>query len=162
MTSVINSHKSNELTLSTSGLKTRILVNPQETKNVVFTAEKFDNFQTNTGVSRNHMVNMANFIRSSAGRKSIPASYTEHMSIKSKMLEDVYKEGIYEFDTDKGKKEKRPVVWADSEEHLRAVLQHRDQTGNEEIKLMADGGQGFFLEGHSSTSWTRKGITLAN
>ena len=36
------------------------------------------------------------------------------------------------------------MVWADAEELLEAVLAEREMVGNVTIKVMADGGQGFF------------------
>lgn len=38
----------------------------------------------------------------------------------------------------------RPVVWANAGEVLEAVLDNRNQISNCDIKIMADGGQGFF------------------
>lgn len=89
------------------------------------------------------MRKLANFIRSTAGRKSVPSGFEKHLSEKSKTLNDVYKEDVREFETDKEKIEKRPVVWADAEELLKAVLENKNQIGNFKIKVMADGGQGF-------------------
>lgn len=41
-------------------------------------------------------------------------------------------------------KKKRPVVWANAEELLEFVLQERQVIGYYIVKIMADGGQGFF------------------
>lgn len=98
------------------------------------------------GVSSNQMKKVTNFLRSNAGKQSVPAFYnTKHVE-NSRKLEHLYKEGVFDFDIGKNKmeKEKRPVVWADAEELLNAILEERGETGNVLIKVMADGGQGFF------------------
>ena len=71
------------------------------------------------------------------------------MSEKSKSLDFVYKTKILDFDTeDKRGKEKRPVIYANAEELVEAALDKRNLEGNYVInyviKVMADGGQGFF------------------
>ncbi|CAB0039994.1 unnamed protein product [Trichogramma brassicae] len=50
--------KDNDIILNTSGAKMRVILNPKPEQNVVFTAESLDNFQTATGVTRNHMNKM--------------------------------------------------------------------------------------------------------
>lgn len=47
------------------------------------------------------MKKLANFIRSSAGRKAVPSNHNQHMYEKPKMMENIYKEGLYEFETSK-------------------------------------------------------------
>lgn len=134
----------NETVLSTLGAKMRISINPKQKNDVIFEPDKLDNFQNNTGASLNQMKKLTNFLRSAAGKRSVPTYYAKHASEKSKTLEDVYKEGIFDFDTDNTTgKEKRPVVWADAEELLEAIINHRNLTGNIIVKVMADGGQGF-------------------
>jgi hypothetical protein len=52
---------------------------------------------------------------------------------------------LLDLDVDVGNKNtKRPVIWADAGELLEFVLQQRKETNNVFIKIMADGGQGFF------------------
>lgn len=134
-----------EVELNTHGRSRNITLTKKGEKNVIFLEEKLDNFQNVTGSSSNHMRKLANFIRSTVGRKSIPKNYQSHMSEKSKSLEDCYKTGEYEFDIKKGEpKQSRPVVWADSETLLEAVIRERNYIGNYLIKVMADGGQGSF------------------
>ena len=136
-----------ELSLSTSGRKLRIILNPTEKKDIKFNEESLDNFRNITGSSINKMKIITNFIRCKVGRKSIPPNYLDHMSEKSKILKDVYKHGTYEFDcSDENTsiKQKRPVVYADAEELLDAVIEERNLVGDVIIKVMADGGQGFF------------------
>ena len=68
------------------------------------------------------MKKVTNFIRCAIGKKSIPPNYINHLSSKSKILKDVYKNGFYEFDCEKSSpKQKRPFVYADAEELLDAV-----------------------------------------
>ncbi|KAJ8683950.1 hypothetical protein QAD02_019742 [Eretmocerus hayati] len=74
---------------------------------------------------------MANFIRCSAGRSSVPINYKQCVAEKSKLLENFYKQGYYEFDTGKDKKGMRPVIYADAEELLRSILNSRDEIGND-------------------------------
>lgn len=91
------------------------------------------------------MRKLTNFIRSNIGRKSVPKGYVNHMSEKSKILEDLYKISEFEFDIKKDKpKEKRIVVWGDCESLIESVIQKRKLIGNYLIKVMADGGQGSF------------------
>lgn len=113
----------------------------------MFSTESLDNFQVNTGASSRQMKKVTNFLRSNAGKHSVPAYYnTTHVNENSKKLENVYQSGIFEFEVGQktNVKEKRPVVWADSEELLQAVLKARNVNDGVEIKVMADGGQGFF------------------
>ena len=91
------------------------------------------------------MKKITNFVCSTAGRRSIPKNYFQHMSKNSKSLENVYTHDIFDFEiNNKNEKEKRPVIWANAEELLDSVLQKRNLVGNCLIKIMADGGQGFF------------------
>lgn len=97
------------------------------------------------GMSLKDVKKVTNFIRTKAGKKSIPINYIKHASQKAKQLEDVYHCGEFDFDIEKlPEKEKRPVVYADAETLLDAVLEAREEFGEFEIKLMADGGKGFF------------------
>lgn len=68
------------------------------------------------GMSLHQMQKVTNFIRTTAGKKSIPAYYRDHAFKKAKVLEEVYQCGSYDFDIEKQpEKEKRPVVYADAE-----------------------------------------------
>jgi hypothetical protein len=134
-----------ELNLSTKGRTARLVMNPSQQKQVVFPVESLDNYQVNSGASSSQMEKLTNFLRVNAGKQSVPAYYKEHVSEKAKTLQNLYKNYICEFDVeDKKEKENRTVVWADAEELLEAVLQERKETGSSVIKVMADGGQGFF------------------
>lgn len=133
-----------ELHLSTEGSKMRIDINPKKPKlETTFSTESLDSFQVNTASTYNEMKKLTNFLRCNVGRKSVPPFYEKHLSENSNALENIYKEGIDEFDTKNGK-EKMPVVWADAEELLEAVIEKRNLVGYVDVKLMADGGQGFF------------------
>lgn len=93
------------------------------------------------------MKKITNFIRTTAGKKSVPFYYRDHASQKAKVLEEIYQCGFADFDVEKkvpSQKEKRPVVYADAESLLSAVLEARNQYGEISIKIMADGGKGFF------------------
>ena len=64
---------------------------------------------------------------------------------KINLLADYYKSGTYKFEVEKiAVKEDRAVIWANAQELLEAVLEERNVIGNYSVKLMADGGQGFF------------------
>lgn len=109
------------------------------------------------GTSSNHMKKIANFLGCSGGRKWVFSDYTKYMSEKGRALEQLYKSGTFEFDIEKKtQKENRPVVSANVEELHQAVI-GRNSIGNHQIKMMVDGGQGFFkiclsiwLESYSS------------
>ncbi|KAL7297469.1 hypothetical protein TKK_0009839 [Trichogramma kaykai] len=92
------------------------------------------------------MNKMTNFIQTVAGRDCISTNYKGHMHRKSTLLEDVYKKGVYIFETERGTKESRPVVYANASKLLELIFENRDINTIEysKIKLMADGGQGFF------------------
>lgn len=156
--------KTSSMKLQTLGRSMTIDVNPKH-KQVFFSKEKLDNYQVNTFSSLNQMKKLTNFLRCSAGKKSVPVNYYSHASQKGKTLKDLYKTGYFEFDLSKkinkeesstekdGKqqklvktdlKEKRPVVWADAEELLDAVICHRQFVGDLDIKITADDGGGFF------------------
>lgn len=131
--------------LGTFGSKTSVVLNPIEKKQVKFSVESLENYQINTGATLNDMKKLNNFLRCTTGKKSVPSNITSHLSKKSKVLEHLYKDGIFEFDVEKvGGKVKRPVIWADAEEILETVLIERQVIGNYFVKVMADSGQGSF------------------
>ena len=91
------------------------------------------------------MNRLAKFIRHSAGRKSVPSNYSSHISERTKLLKDNYEISIFEFDTkNTSGKEKRPVIWTNAEKIVESVLEKRNFVDNYTIKVLADGGQGFF------------------
>jgi hypothetical protein len=93
------------------------------------------------------MSKLTNFLRSCGGRNVIPANYEykQHSGKRAKTFEHVYKISLLNLDVDVGNKNtKRPVIWADASKLLEFVLQQRNETNNVFIKIMADGGQGFF------------------
>lgn len=133
------------LNLATSGRQKRIIVNNSLKKDLSFKEENLDNLRVKLGVSQNQMKKITNFVRCNVGRKSIPANYNQHMSQASKVLKDLYKVSLYKFDCEKiSDKQERPVVYADAEELLDTIIEKRNFTGNCIVKVMADGGQGFF------------------
>ena len=93
----------------------------------------------------NGMKKLSNFIQSTAGRNAVPSHAIKTLSDRSKALQDLYTGGFYEFDIEQSSvKHKRPVIWADAEQLLEAVLTGSQIIGNYTVKVMADGGQGFF------------------
>ena len=90
------------------------------------------------------MRKLDSFLRYSAGRKSVPSHYKNHMKVKSQSLEGAFKLDIIQFEVRNDMKEERPVVWGDAEEPVDAVFDNRNFVGDYVIKIMADGGQGFF------------------
>ena len=120
-------------------------MNPTEKENIVFNPDSLDNFQTNIGASSNEIKKLTNMLRSTAGRKSVPAYYSQHVSERSRTLENICKSDEMKFDTESSVKENRPVVWADAEELVEAVVTKRNLIGMHKIKIMADsGGIAFF------------------
>ena len=139
-------HQAKELKLATGGPSATVLINPPSkiVKVPLFSENHLDNYKTNTGASLKEMETLTNFIRSCAGKKSVPSNYRLHASAKVKALSSFYKKSIYKFEINgKSSQENRPVVWADAEELVKAAVDHREIVGNAQIKVMADGGQGF-------------------
>lgn len=133
------------MNLKTGGRNSTVILNPLRKDPIFFSEDKLDNFIANTGISLNQMEKVTNFIRTTAGRNSVPTYYRDHASKKAKTLEDVYHGEIHDFDIEKvPDKEKRSVIYADASELLDAVLEARKQHDEVVIKLMADGGKGFF------------------
>ena len=87
-----------ETYLTSKGRTSRVILNPKHSENVCFDKEKLDNFQTKTGSTCNFMRKMCNFIRTGAGKKSIPTFYRKHSFHQSKLLEDIYKSKLEYFD----------------------------------------------------------------
>ena len=136
----------NEFLLNTAGSKARITVHMKKEKKIIFSDQSLDDFQAITASSTNCMKKLVNFIRSSAGRNSVPTNYNQHMYEKSNMVENIYTEGLYAFQADKEAIENRPVVYANATELLdilfeKPIIEHIEKT---KIKQMADGGQDFF------------------
>ena len=117
---------------NTFGKDTRLSINMKEQKKVEFTEQQLDNYQANTTTSGNGMIKLSNFLRSTAGRNSVPKFYKNHVSKKAKSLEELYNVEIFDFDTDKkgDVQSKRSVVYADAEELLESVLERRNVLGN--------------------------------
>lgn len=132
------------LTLRTQGRRKRIYLTEKKS-DVSFSFENLDNYHTDTACSARQMNRLAKFIRHSAGNKSVPHNYSSHISERTKLLEDNYEISTLEFDTKNTKgKEKRPVIWTNAEKIVTSILEKRNLVGNYTIKVMADGGQGFF------------------
>lgn len=145
-TKIEESDQKNEIMLDTLGPKARVSLNKKIEINVNFTAEILDNFQTTTGASNTYMRKITNFIRTSAGRQSVPANYVEHMRSRSNKMSHIYKDGIYEFEIESNKIENRPVIYANATEILKYIFDQRstEHIERSKIKIMADGGQKFF------------------
>lgn len=132
------------MSLSTAGHKLNIVLNATEQKNVKLTEESLDNFRVNNRTSAKEIQKFTNFVRANFGKNSVPAHYREHVSQKSKLLENLYRGDIKNFDCDdSGKMKLRPVVFADSEELLDTLLDLRKIIGKFFVKVQMDGGQGF-------------------
>lgn len=144
-TSKSSENKINEINLNTKGNTKKIMFGTCRNRNVAFSHESLDNFKVDTSSSTNHMRKLTNFIQSHTGRNTIPADYRTHASEKSKVLEDLYKIGEFDFDVEKSMlKQKRTVVYADAEELLESIVEKRQVIGHYQVKIMADGGQDFF------------------
>lgn len=136
-------HQIENLTLSTKGRKRQIyLKKPSDP--IKFSLEDLDTYQVHSGASGQQMKTLSSFIRTHAGRKSIPADYSTHIAERARILEDLYQYGEFDFEIEKSAvHQKRPVVWCNAEEILEEVIQRRTLIGNYVIKVMADGGQKF-------------------
>lgn len=134
-----------EVSLSTGGRPCRVMVNPTKKQNVEIPIENFENLRSNMNFSLETVKNIANFMRATVGKKSVPKFLVKQLAQQSKRLEDVYIKGSEYFDCDdKGPKKIRPFVYAVASELLDSVVAKRKLEGNITIKLMADHGQGFF------------------
>lgn len=87
------------------GAKGKNCVYSQQKKDVVFSAERLNNFQVNLGFRINRW-KVTNFLRSTKGKKAIPTKFNEHMCNKWELLADIYKQGEFDFETEKKIKEK--------------------------------------------------------
>jgi hypothetical protein len=111
------------------------------------------------------MKETTNFIRTVAGRKSIPINYLKHASDHLKSLDDLYSVEIRLFDTQKGQYF-LPVVFANAEKLAYRVMELRNfDIFNTHIKILIDGGKDFIKvsisifpkeNGSESLSSTRK------
>ncbi|KAJ6639211.1 hypothetical protein Bhyg_11953 [Pseudolycoriella hygida] len=123
------------MNLRTGGRPARLILNPKRKAPVCFSNETLDNFVTNLGISLRDMEKLRNFIRTKAGRKSVPSYCIRQASKKAKILKDVYQCRSFEFDIDElPEKETRPVVNADAETLLEAALEAREEYG--EVRLI--------------------------
>ncbi|CAH1101844.1 unnamed protein product [Psylliodes chrysocephalus] len=105
----------------------RVTLNKIIQKEIVFTSEGLDKFQSTTGAPQNQMNKMTNFIRSFAGRKSIPKNYKQHMREKSNSVKDIYENAICPFEAKEGMVN-RPVVYANTTNLINAIFERRNQT----------------------------------
>lgn len=132
------------LTVSTGGPKRKLYFN-KPVEQVRFSPESLNTYQVHSGSSGQQMKQLATFIRGTAGRKSIPANFSKQIAERANILKDFYKYDMFDFDVEKSDiPQKRPVVWCNSEEILEEVIVKRSLVGDYVIKIMADGGQGFF------------------
>ncbi|XP_043473381.1 uncharacterized protein LOC122505669 isoform X2 [Leptopilina heterotoma] len=143
-----NPNRKNNVNLqltNVSGPAMKIALYPTH-KKIEFSNEQFSNFQVNTGSSTNLMKKMADVVRRVVGRRSVSSNLAEHLSLKSTLLSDLYQHDVREFHVEgvKNTKEKRPVVFADAEAIVSKIIKLRNLIGDYHIKILADGGQGFF------------------
>ena len=90
------------------------------------------------------MKQVTHLLRSSA-KKSVPAHFSKHTSERSLLLDNLYHDCALKFDIEGSKeKEERPVIWANAEELLNAVIEKRNIIRNYCVKIVNDGGRGFF------------------
>ena len=139
------SYKNISVNLSTGGKPAKVTLNPATSKRAIFfSPDHLDNLQTNEGFSDRKMEKITNFIRTSAGKKSIPSNYRQHRQEKSKILLDCYKKDHFEFETSEGKSF-RPVIYADAMQLVERIIEERQTEGsNMNFKVVSDGGQNFF------------------
>ncbi|CAH0554824.1 unnamed protein product [Brassicogethes aeneus] len=143
----VETNNQSSIGLATLGRPSRIAINPppHAQKEIKFSYEKLSQFQKTTCLSNNKMELVTNFVRTCAGKKSVSSNFREKLREESKTLEPFYKCAELEFDvSDCKEKQKRKVIYADAESILEAVITHRQLIGSPKIKVMADGGQGFF------------------
>lgn len=91
------------------------------------------------------MRKLTKLIHKEVGRKGTPSSYREICSENSNTSSKYYNTCQFEFDIEKSNlKQMRHVVYANAEELVNAVVDKRNLIVFYQIKIMADGGQGFF------------------
>lgn len=139
-------YKNVPVNLTTGGRKATVILNPTPNRSSPFFSEEhLDNLQTNEGFSGRQMEKITNFIRSSAGKKSIPSHYRQHRREKSKVLSECYNIGNFEMETTTAGKLPRPVVYADASQIFDKIVDERKAVVGEMcIKVVCDGGQNFF------------------
>ena len=89
------SHNNGLITLSTKGRPLRLATNPKKDKKVTFSHDSLDRFQASMGASNNAMKKLANFLRTSAGRKTVSVDYKTHLSENIKILDDLYEQDSF-------------------------------------------------------------------
>lgn len=119
--------KNNKIFLSTGGTKRKIIINPKQEKKVHFSKEIIDNFQNNANLSQTQMGKVCNLIRVGAGKNCLEPHLREHISEKSRLLESYYQSGQFELLNEKGDLQKKPVVFADAETLITAVIEKRNR-----------------------------------
>ena len=145
LTEYTQTDNNSNVALTTLGRPLRLTVNPPPRKEPKFSFENHNQYQMATCSSSNNMELITNFIRTCTGKRSISPNFREKLRSNSKTLEDCYKSTECKFDVSgSDKKQKRTVVYANAERLLEAVIAHRELKGSPKIKVMADGGQGFF------------------
>ena len=134
-----------ELTLASKGKPTRVTLNPEPVKSTVISHDKLDQLQSGLGnLSNTAMKGTANWIRTVFGTKSIEPGYADHVVDISKKLEDLYHVKEDMFDLEGGKRDTRPIVFANAEEILDRVMEERNDVGYPNVIALADGRGGFF------------------
>lgn len=131
--------------LSRNSKKLKLHLHSKNKSDIIFSSQDLDEFQNHMDMSNTSMKKVTRFLRVHAGKNSVPKNYREHFSFKSKIFEKVYNCSSCDFEVENSKlKESRPVIWADAENLLNVILTERNIIGNYKVKVMADGGQGFF------------------
>ncbi|CAH0560139.1 unnamed protein product [Brassicogethes aeneus] len=134
----------NIVSLSTQGRKKTIFLKASD-KPKTISVESLNDYQVISGASGKQMKNLSHFIRDNMGRKAVPAYYSVEVSKRAKLLAELYHHDVLDFDVEKCLvKQRRPVVWGNAEEILQNIIDRRNLIGNYGVKVMADGGQGFF------------------
>ena len=72
-------------------------------------------------ISNKHMKKIANYLRVQGGRQIVEPGYSNHVTLKGKVLENLYSLSYSTFDVKDGV-EKRPIVYADAESVVSAVI----------------------------------------
>ena len=134
------------ISLTTKGKPMRVLVNPSKSSDPVITHESLDNLQAGVGnLSNTKMKGVANWCRTTFGRKCIIPGYKEHLTSKSTHLNDLYHLTYVDLAVDKdGTSKPRPVVYSNSKELVEKVCIERKYDGNPNVIITIDGGGGFF------------------
>lgn len=140
------SAQNTSLSLVSKGKPTRVLINPSTSSQPVISHEDLDNLQAGVGnLSNTKMRGVANWCRTTFGRKCVEVGYKEHLTDKSTHLKDLYQLQYENLEVDRsGTSKQRPIVYANAKNIVERVCAERDYESTPNVIITIDGGGGFF------------------